>query len=176
MEIDPGRIRQDDPGEHPGPVFWCQAAWKHALRENPGVIINIASVGGLKASPLLGTYNLTKAALIHLTRQLAAELQPTRVLGIAPGLVNTDSPSTSSTTSASAWRPACRRGAWASPTTSALWPCSSPATSVVDHGRDLCGRRRRGRARRQLITPYLAERRARQVVHQHQLPRRAPRR
>ena len=35
-------------------------------------------------------YNLTKAALIHLTRQLASELGPTRVVGIAPGLVKTD--------------------------------------------------------------------------------------
>ena len=33
---------------------------------------------------------MTKAALIHLTRQLAAELGPTRVVGIAPGLVETD--------------------------------------------------------------------------------------
>ena len=35
-------------------------------------IINIASVGGLRAEGGLGVYNLTKAALIHLTRQLAA--------------------------------------------------------------------------------------------------------
>jgi len=35
-------------------------------------------------------YNLTKAALIHLTRQLAAEMGPSRVVGIAPGLVTTD--------------------------------------------------------------------------------------
>jgi NAD(P)-dependent dehydrogenase (short-subunit alcohol dehydrogenase family) len=35
-------------------------------------------------------YNLTKAALIHMTRQLAGELGPTRVVGIAPGLVKTD--------------------------------------------------------------------------------------
>jgi len=33
---------------------------------------------------------VSKAALIHLTRQLAAELGPTRVVGIAPGLVQTD--------------------------------------------------------------------------------------
>ena len=33
---------------------------------------------------------MTKAALIHLTRQLAGELGPTRVVGIAPGLVKTD--------------------------------------------------------------------------------------
>ena len=73
-----------------GPLFWCQAAWEQALRDKPGVIINIASVGGMRAEGALGVYNLTKAALIHLTRQLAAELGPTRVVGIAPGLVKTD--------------------------------------------------------------------------------------
>ncbi len=73
-----------------GPLFWCQAAWEQALRDKPGVIINIASVGGMRAEAALGVYNLTKAALIHLTRQLAAELGPTRVVGIAPGLVKTD--------------------------------------------------------------------------------------
>ena len=49
------------------------------------MIINIASVGGLRAEFGLGVYNVTKAALIHLTRQLAGELGPTRVVGIAPG-------------------------------------------------------------------------------------------
>ena len=73
-----------------GPLFWCQAAWEQAMRDKPGVIINIASVGGLRAEGALGVYNLTKAALIHMTRQLAGELGPTRVVGIAPGLVKTD--------------------------------------------------------------------------------------
>jgi NAD(P)-dependent dehydrogenase (short-subunit alcohol dehydrogenase family) len=73
-----------------GPLFWCQAAWDHAMRDKPGVIINIASVGGLRAEAGLGVYNITKAALIHMTRQLGGELGPTRVLGIAPGLVQTD--------------------------------------------------------------------------------------
>jgi NAD(P)-dependent dehydrogenase (short-subunit alcohol dehydrogenase family) len=44
----------------------------------------------MRAEQGLGVYNLTKAALIHLTRQLALELGPTRVVGIAPGLVQTD--------------------------------------------------------------------------------------
>jgi NAD(P)-dependent dehydrogenase (short-subunit alcohol dehydrogenase family) len=73
-----------------GPVFWCQAAHERAFAAEPGVIVNIASVGGLRAENGLGVYNLTKAALIHLTRQLAAEIGPTRVVGIAPGLVQTD--------------------------------------------------------------------------------------
>ena len=72
------------------PLFWSQAAWEHAFKDRPGTIINIASVGGLRAEFGLGVYNLTKAALIHLTRQLANELGPTRVVGIAPGLVQTD--------------------------------------------------------------------------------------
>ena len=67
-----------------------EAAWQHAFKERPGTIINIASVGGVKAGGLLGVYNTTKAAIIHLTSQLASELGPTRVVGIAPGLVKTD--------------------------------------------------------------------------------------
>jgi len=73
-----------------GPMFWSQAAWRQAFSTKPGVIVNIASVGGMRAEPTLGVYNLTKAAVIHLTRQLASELGPTRVVGIAPGLVKTD--------------------------------------------------------------------------------------
>jgi len=73
-----------------GPVFWSRSAWERALKERPGVIVNIASTGGLRAEGFLGVYNVTKAALIHLTRQLASELGPTRVVGIAPGLVKTD--------------------------------------------------------------------------------------
>ena len=90
LAVDAGRFDKTFQVNLRGPVFWCQAAWQHALRDKPGVIINIASVGGLRAEGALGVYNLTKAALIHLTRQLASELGPTRVVGIAPGLVNTD--------------------------------------------------------------------------------------
>lgn len=73
-----------------GPLFWSQAAHDLAFAERPGVIVNVSSVGGLRAEAGLGVYNLTKAALIHLTRQLALELGPSRVVGIAPGLVQTD--------------------------------------------------------------------------------------
>ncbi len=73
-----------------GPLFWTQAVWDAGMNDRAGVIVNIASVGGLRAEGGLGVYNLTKAALIHLTRQLASELGPTRVVGVAPGLVQTD--------------------------------------------------------------------------------------
>jgi NAD(P)-dependent dehydrogenase (short-subunit alcohol dehydrogenase family) len=73
-----------------GPLFWTQIAYEKALKEKPGVILNIASVGGMRSEVGLSIYNLTKAALIHFTRQLASEIGPNRVVGIAPGLVKTD--------------------------------------------------------------------------------------
>lgn len=73
-----------------GPLFWSKAAHRHAFSSKPGVIVNIASVGGLRSEVGLGVYNLTKAAIIHLTRVLAGEIGPTRVVGVAPGLVDTD--------------------------------------------------------------------------------------
>lgn len=61
------------------------------MQEHGGVILNVASVGGLSVEPTIGAYNATKAALLHLTRTLAAELGPgVRVNAIAPGLVKTD--------------------------------------------------------------------------------------
>ncbi len=90
LDVDPGRYDKTFEVNVRGPVFWSQAAWERSFKEQPGVIINIASVGGLRAEFGLGVYNVTKAALIHLTRQLAGELGPTRVVGIAPGLVQTD--------------------------------------------------------------------------------------
>jgi NAD(P)-dependent dehydrogenase (short-subunit alcohol dehydrogenase family) len=90
LDVDQGRYDKTFDVNVRGPVFWSQQAWQRSFRERPGVIINIASVGGLRAEYGLGVYNVTKAALIHLTRQLAAELGPTRVVGIAPGLIKTD--------------------------------------------------------------------------------------
>lgn len=60
-------------------------------RNKPGVIINIASINGLRAAPLQGAYGMTKAAIISMTQTLAAEVggQGIRVNAIAPGLVET---------------------------------------------------------------------------------------
>ena len=85
------------------------------------MIVNIASVGGLRAEFGLGVYNLTKAALIHLTRQLASELGPTRVVGVAPGLVQTDFAAVLVENFGERWRRACRPAGSASPPTSPTW-------------------------------------------------------
>jgi NAD(P)-dependent dehydrogenase (short-subunit alcohol dehydrogenase family) len=74
-----------------GPLVWIQEAWRQTMREAGGSVINIVSVGGLKFSGPIGIYDMTKAALIHLTKHLASELGPAvRVNAIAPGLVKTD--------------------------------------------------------------------------------------
>jgi NAD(P)-dependent dehydrogenase (short-subunit alcohol dehydrogenase family) len=73
-----------------GPLWLAQAAWRSWMRDHGGVVINVASVGGIRPSPGIGIYNLSKAALIHLTKQLAMELGPTvRVNALVPGLVKT---------------------------------------------------------------------------------------
>jgi NAD(P)-dependent dehydrogenase (short-subunit alcohol dehydrogenase family) len=65
---------------------------RHLVARNaPGAIINVASTQGILASPLMGVYGMTKAAVISLTKTLAVELGPSgiRVNCIAPGLVET---------------------------------------------------------------------------------------
>ncbi|WP_434582086.1 SDR family NAD(P)-dependent oxidoreductase [Carbonactinospora thermoautotrophica] len=59
-----------------GIVLWTQLAWKAAMAERGGAIVNLASIGGFLTEPGIGYYNATKAAVIHLTRQFAAELAP----------------------------------------------------------------------------------------------------
>lgn len=57
-----------------------------------GAVIIISSIGGLKGSPVIGAYDISKAADMQLARNLAAEFGPdnVRVNTIAPGLVQTD--------------------------------------------------------------------------------------
>ncbi|UCM86682.1 SDR family oxidoreductase [Streptomyces marincola] len=69
---------------------FARRAWHAWQRENGGTVVNIASVAGLTASPFLGAYGVSKAALINLTEQLAHEFAPrVRVNAIAPAVVRT---------------------------------------------------------------------------------------
>jgi len=72
-------------------VFLCtQAATPH-LKETRGAVVNIGSISGLRASTLRVAYGTSKAAVIHLTKQHAAELgeQGIRVNAVCPGPVRT---------------------------------------------------------------------------------------
>ena len=71
--------------------FLCSQAALPALRESRGCIVNIASILGLRASTLRVAYGTSKAAVIHLSKQQAAEFGEwgIRVNCVAPGPVKT---------------------------------------------------------------------------------------
>jgi NAD(P)-dependent dehydrogenase (short-subunit alcohol dehydrogenase family) len=64
---------------------------KIMMEQKKGCIINIASFAGIKPTPFLGVYSISKAGVISLTKVMAQELAPynIRVNAIAPGLVET---------------------------------------------------------------------------------------
>ena len=74
------------------PIEWTNVAVRAGLGEHHGCVINIVSNTALLYGVPVGTYSTSKAALIHMTRQLAVELgrRGVRVNAIAPGVVNTD--------------------------------------------------------------------------------------
>lgn len=74
-----------------GPFLLTQALAPAMVARGRGVVINIASNGGVTPAPGIGAYCTAKAALIHLTRAFALELGPSgvRVNAIAPGLIET---------------------------------------------------------------------------------------
>jgi NAD(P)-dependent dehydrogenase (short-subunit alcohol dehydrogenase family) len=69
---------------------FAQQTYKAWQKEHGGAIVNIASVSGINASPFIGAYGISKAAMINLTVQLAAEMAPgVRANAIAPAVVKT---------------------------------------------------------------------------------------
>lgn len=74
-------------------AFWCtQVCAQVMLKNGGGSVVNISSISGLRASTLRVAYGTSKAALIHLTKQQAAELGDVgiRVNCVAPGPVATE--------------------------------------------------------------------------------------
>jgi NAD(P)-dependent dehydrogenase (short-subunit alcohol dehydrogenase family) len=62
------------------------------IERKEGAIIIVSSIGGLKGSPVIGAYNVSKAADMQLARNYAVEYgeHNVRVNCIAPGLIRTD--------------------------------------------------------------------------------------
>ncbi|ANT62672.1 3-oxoacyl-ACP reductase [Salipiger sp. CCB-MM3] len=72
-------------------VFLCSQAAVPHLKQVQGAIVNIASISGLRASTLRVAYGTSKAGVIQLTQQQAAELGEygIRANCVAPGPVRT---------------------------------------------------------------------------------------
>ena len=74
----------------------CFLLSKHAvpsmIARKAGKIINVASVGGFKGTPIYPSYGVSKGGLLQLTRCLAIELAPhnIQVNSLAPGWTTTD--------------------------------------------------------------------------------------
>jgi NAD(P)-dependent dehydrogenase (short-subunit alcohol dehydrogenase family) len=72
------------------PLAWTRRARDAWMGEHGGAVVNVASVAGVRASPGIGMYGVSKAALIRLTTELAVELGPRiRVNAVAPAVVKT---------------------------------------------------------------------------------------
>lgn len=73
-----------------GTLAWVQRTCAAGMETRGGVIVNVASVAGIRPAPGISFYGVSKAAVIHLTAGLAVELGPgIRVNGVAPAVVRT---------------------------------------------------------------------------------------
>jgi len=73
-----------------GVFLLTRLVYQASMEEHGGAIVNVASIGGIRPGLGLGIYNITKAGVIMLTRQLGRELGPkVRVNAVAPGLIKT---------------------------------------------------------------------------------------
>jgi NAD(P)-dependent dehydrogenase (short-subunit alcohol dehydrogenase family) len=91
IETEPAAVRKVLEVNVEGALALTQMAWSSWMSVHGGTVVNVASLGGIRPSPFIGIYNASKAALLHMTRQLALELAPkVRVNAVAPGLVKTD--------------------------------------------------------------------------------------
>jgi NAD(P)-dependent dehydrogenase (short-subunit alcohol dehydrogenase family) len=73
-------------------LWLCNMAMPHIAERGGGSVVIISSIAGLRGSPGIGAYGISKAADFALARQLALEWGPqnVRVNCIAPGLIKTD--------------------------------------------------------------------------------------
>lgn len=75
-----------------GVFLFCQAVGEHMRERRQGVIVNIASIAGVRGSQMMSHYGASKAAVINFTTTLAMEWAPynIRVNCIAPGPIETE--------------------------------------------------------------------------------------
>jgi NAD(P)-dependent dehydrogenase (short-subunit alcohol dehydrogenase family) len=126
-----------------GTFFLTQQAGRHWIAGGlPGCVVNMASTHGLVGAAERSTYGISKAAIIHMTKMLAIEwaAHAIRVNAIAPGRMQTDSPSRAERAADPAYMAAMlariplRRLATAEEVAAAVcWLASPAAASVTGH-------------------------------------------
>ncbi|ALG84648.1 SDR family oxidoreductase [Gordonia phthalatica] len=90
MEMDPEAARKIMDVNVVSALRWAQAVHAAWQAEHGGAIVNVASIAGLRPAPGIAFYGVSKAAVIHLTEELAWELGPNiRVNAVAPAVVKT---------------------------------------------------------------------------------------
>ena len=104
-----------------------QMAAPAMIERKDGAIIIVSSIGGLKGSPVIGAYNVSKAADFQLARNLAVEWgrHNVRVNCIAPGLIRTD----------------FARALWENPQTLKAVTATTPLGRIGEAGRNRWRRR-----------------------------------
>ena len=70
----------------------CNLVLPEMIERKDGSIIIISSIAAIKGSPILGAYNISKAADVMIVKNIAAEFghKNIRANSIAPGLIKTD--------------------------------------------------------------------------------------
>ncbi|MDO8307260.1 MAG: SDR family oxidoreductase [Actinomycetota bacterium] len=91
LDADPIAIRKVLEVNLLGSIGWVRQAADGGFAQQGGVVVNVASVAGLRPASGIGAYGASKAALIHATGQLALELAPRiRLNAVLPAVVRTD--------------------------------------------------------------------------------------
>ena len=75
-----------------GPLFWCSQVWAQHMKDNPGVIINIAGLAGERPDAYYIAGSCANAAMIMFSRSLGGDSirYGVRVLAVNPGPVETE--------------------------------------------------------------------------------------
>jgi NAD(P)-dependent dehydrogenase (short-subunit alcohol dehydrogenase family) len=73
-------------------LWLCNMVIPGMAERGGGAVVIISSIAGLRASPMIGAYGISKAADFALARNLAVEWsgRNIRIICIAPGLIKTD--------------------------------------------------------------------------------------